>query len=142
MNIELTIQNMFDEYPTLFKERADCLNHLFCTIGNGYEWVNGELVGDGDNDFTDEEIKELSAKLIDGKAHQYNKLSLKAESLLYEEERIANGWYDEWHKRHPNDDINEMMAIRMKTIMKCSDDVYYKEPDRKKRWYFYINIPG
>ena len=39
MNVELTIQSMFDDYPTLFKDRADCLNHLFCVIGNGYEWI-------------------------------------------------------------------------------------------------------
>ena len=44
MNVELTIQDCFDNYPGLFKERVDVLNHLFCVIGNGYDWKNGELV--------------------------------------------------------------------------------------------------
>ena len=44
MTVETTLQNMFDEYPDLFSTRADCLDHLFCTIGDGYEWVHGQLV--------------------------------------------------------------------------------------------------
>ena len=47
MNVELTIQEMYNEYPTLFVDRVDALNHLFCTIGNGYDWKNGELVSSG-----------------------------------------------------------------------------------------------
>ena len=33
-----------DFYPDLFPTRQHCLNHLFCTVGNGYEWKDGELV--------------------------------------------------------------------------------------------------
>ena len=44
MTVELTMQAMYDHFPGLFKERADCLNHLFCTTGNGYDWIDGELV--------------------------------------------------------------------------------------------------
>ena len=141
MNVELTIQEMFDNYPTLFKERADCLDHLFCVIGNGYEWVNGELT-DGDSEVTQEYINELTSRLVDGKAYQYNKLSLRAESQHYENENIAKGWYEELHERYPDMDIEDMKKIRKKTIEKLPDDVYYKEPNRKKRWYFYVNIPG
>lgn len=142
MTVELTIQDMFDDYPTLFKERADCLDHLFCAIGNGYEWVNGELVACGYEDPTKEEIDTLSSKLINGKAHQYNKLSLRAESQLYEDQRIAEGWYEEYQKRWPDEDIDKLKAVRQRTINKLPDDVYYTEPIRKKRWYFYVNIPG
>lgn len=39
-------------YPTLFRCRARILNHLFCTIGNGYEWRGGGLT---DGDATDAE---------------------------------------------------------------------------------------
>ena len=35
---------MFENYTDLFQNRADCFNQLFCTIGNSYEWVNGEIV--------------------------------------------------------------------------------------------------
>ena len=44
MTLEKTIQNMFNNSPILFQERKECLNHLFCVIGNGYEWYNGELI--------------------------------------------------------------------------------------------------
>ena len=44
MKFEKTIQCMFNNYPMLFQKRQECLNHLFCVVGNGYEWVNGELI--------------------------------------------------------------------------------------------------
>ena len=140
MNVELTIQEMFYLYPTLFKERADCLSHLFCTIGNGYDWVRGELVINFSHHECD--IKNLCSMLVDGKAFQHNKLSLRAESQLYETERVSGGWYEEWHKAYPDDDIEEMKKIRSQTIAKLPDDVYYREPERRKRWGFYVNIPG
>ena len=54
MTVETTMQKMFDEYPDLFSTRADCLDHLFCTIGDGYEWVHGQLVECGTYGETDE----------------------------------------------------------------------------------------
>ena len=47
MRAEDTLQFMLDFYPDLFPTRKHCLDHLFCVIGNGYEWENGELVNDG-----------------------------------------------------------------------------------------------
>ncbi len=44
MRFEDTIQYMYDFFPDLFYNRQKCLDHLFCVIGNGYEWVNGELI--------------------------------------------------------------------------------------------------
>lgn len=143
MNVELTIQEMFDSCPTLFKERADCLDHLFLTIGNGYEWVDGELVADcGDYNPTQEELDNLSSRLVDGKAYQHNKLSLRAESQLYENQRIAEGWYEKIQKRNPDYNIDKMKERNQRFIDKMPDDVYYEEPLRKKRWYCFYNIPG
>ena len=78
MTLELTIQAMFDEQPMRFKERADCLNHLFCLVGNGYQWKNGELV-EIDRQYTTKEIEQLNAHLIDGKAFQHNLMSWQDE---------------------------------------------------------------
>ena len=44
MTVETTLQQMFDRYPDLFSTREECFDHLFCTIGNGYEWKWGQLV--------------------------------------------------------------------------------------------------
>lgn len=35
---------LMDAYPTLFVDETDVLHHLFFTNGNGYDWVDGELV--------------------------------------------------------------------------------------------------
>ena len=48
MRAEDTLQFMADFYPSIFPTRKHCLNHLFCTVGNGYRWVKGELV-EGDD---------------------------------------------------------------------------------------------
>lgn len=39
------VVKMIWDYPTLFKSRSDCLHHLFCVNGNGYEWEGGVLRG-------------------------------------------------------------------------------------------------
>lgn len=48
MKAEDTLQFMADFDAELFPTRKHALNHLFCVIGNGYEWVNGELVDPDD----------------------------------------------------------------------------------------------
>lgn len=42
---------MMDFYPELYPTRKHCLNHLFCSIGNGYDWRKGDLV-DRDCEFS------------------------------------------------------------------------------------------
>ena len=44
MTLEDTIFEALYYYPTLFQKRIDVLVHLFLTVGNGLEWVDGELV--------------------------------------------------------------------------------------------------
>lgn len=46
MRAEDTLQYMADFYPQMFPTRKHALNELFCVLGNGFEWVNGELVND------------------------------------------------------------------------------------------------
>lgn len=44
MKAENTLQIMMDFQGDLCYTRQKCLDHLFCTVGNGYEWRDGELV--------------------------------------------------------------------------------------------------
>lgn len=44
MRAEDTLQYMADFYPRIFPTRKHALNQLFCVLGNGMEWINGELV--------------------------------------------------------------------------------------------------
>ena len=136
MTLELTIQHLFDTYPTLFKERADCLNHLFCVIGNDYEWENGELCRMPPLDM--EQIEHLTTRLVDGKGHQYKKLSLRDEARLHEEKQIAEGWYE----HYPDECAERLKQVHAKTIAEMPDDVFYYIPERAKRWYFYCDTPA
>lgn len=120
MTVELTMQAMYDHFPGLFKERADCLNHLFCTTGNGYDWVDGELV--------DLEEYQPVNQLKDGKAFQYNKLSVRAEAMYYWKK------YAEEHPEQRRSALNSILHER--ALQELPDDVYYDRP-RKERWYFY-----
>ena len=44
MKVVDTIRSCISNYPSIFPHRAQVLEHLFFTNGNGYEWVEGELV--------------------------------------------------------------------------------------------------
>ena len=44
MRAEDTLQFMMDFRGDMYYSRQECLNQLFCVIGNGYEWIDGELV--------------------------------------------------------------------------------------------------
>ena len=87
MNVELTIQKMFDDYPDLFITRQNCLDHLFCVIGNGYEWnKKGELEHSGfccDKKHETVDESALEKRLVNGKAFQYRVLDTKKDLYLY-----------------------------------------------------------
>lgn len=50
MKAENELQFMMDFCGDLFYTRQKCLDHLFVCIGTGYEWKNGELVYELDDD--------------------------------------------------------------------------------------------
>lgn len=80
MRLEETIQFLYDQYPGLFSSRKEALDQLFCSIGNGYDWDNGQLVASED----------IPADLVlilgeDGKAKRSME-RLKAKQESYKEE--------------------------------------------------------
>lgn len=56
MRAEDTLQFMADFYSDLFPTRKHALNFLFNTVGNGYEWIKGELI-DKDDAFFEKRYK-------------------------------------------------------------------------------------
>lgn len=46
MTIKDTIKSMIIMCPRLFPTKLSVYNHLFLTNGNGFKWVNGELIED------------------------------------------------------------------------------------------------
>lgn len=114
MTVERTIQAMYDHFPGLFKDRADCYNQLFCTIGNGYEWIDGELI-----DTCAPVVPQHPLK--DGKAYQYQKLSLRQTVEYYLRRAAAR---------------NSKPYVAPEDLEAIPDDVYHERP-RKERWYFH-----
>ena len=48
MKLNALIQKCKDTFPTLYQHREDVLDHLYCTIGNGYAWrPDGTIGSDG-----------------------------------------------------------------------------------------------
>jgi hypothetical protein len=44
MTPQQTIYAALYNYPSLFSNKAEVMQHMFCVIGNGYQWEDGELV--------------------------------------------------------------------------------------------------
>lgn len=55
MNVKDTVRDCLYNYPRIFKNKWDIYHHLFAVNGNGYEWVNGQLVDDYYEDEDDED---------------------------------------------------------------------------------------
>lgn len=98
MKLEHTIQHAFDYYPALFQKRQQVLDHLFCVIGNGYEWQDGELILnplclDTPNKIPHwKPILDNNKKAIQRKKDPYEDLNkLKAE--LYGKKYLKPHWY-------------------------------------------------
>src|ERR1700692_3537405 len=45
MTLEDTIYVLCAAFPTVKQNRAWALGHLYCTTGNGYDWIGGQLIG-------------------------------------------------------------------------------------------------
>lgn len=91
MRAEDTLQYMMDFHPSIFYNRQQCLNQLFCVIGNGYDWINGELA--------DEDCEYLTRWTLK-KPIEYAKPSSMCEfqmnSIIPMEKRLGNKiekWY-------------------------------------------------
>lgn len=103
MRAEDTLQFMVDFYPDIFPTRKHCLDHLFCVIGNGYEWVDGELV-DADNKYE----KRYKLRKPIKKAEFENEQSWLDNNRFYtelydgEEDRIPWKWRFDWYPLSKN----------------------------------------
>lgn len=133
MTFEVTIQAMYDAYPEFFKERSDCLNHLFCALGNGWKWKNGQLVS-SDKEYKKFKARELKSRFVEGKAYQHNLMSLRDVAVSF----TLKGLKDQMG----GTEIPNIVYERAKEILYAhyekegyADDKYHEKP-RNERWYF------
>ena len=96
MTVETTIQKMFDRHPMMFSTRAECLDHLFCTVGNGYKWKWGQLIYDDGYALKDKHMHDEDyAKSFHIPAHQSHK-NIKARQK-YDAGIIKNANAHHWY---------------------------------------------
>lgn len=97
MSFRNHLRKMMLTYPSLFTNAIQAYDQLFLTIGNGYEWQNGELVCDDENSLCDtveeavnrikddyfkriEDIYGISEEVFTGIIERYKK---EVENYLY-----------------------------------------------------------
>lgn len=100
MRPEDTMQFMMDFYPDIFPTRKHCLNHLFCVIGNGYEWINGELVNKDDTFERRYKIVESMNKAKPRDEDFYNnmlRLENELKEVMGEDYKINHKYSFEWY---------------------------------------------
>lgn len=71
---EEQLAHMMQEYPSIFPKRRNAVCHLYCVIGNGYDWANGGLV----TSFPGRTVAERKADKIRDKEFKELKNSIKA----------------------------------------------------------------
>jgi len=116
MKAEETIQSMYDHYPSLYQTRQECLNHLFCVLGNGYYWKDGELI-----DYDETEPINL---LINGKAHQYNEnnnIYKKCKSTINEmsKNNFKRFWYPIYNNAYINNIPSNIKTDWLELVNEC-----------------------
>ncbi|MDE6053143.1 MAG: hypothetical protein K2G55_05155 [Lachnospiraceae bacterium] len=84
MRAEETLQFMMDFYPELYPTRKHCLNHLFCSIRNGYDWWKGELV-DKDCEFSKRYRLVENIKKARPRSEEYYQVRLEMEKEIRKE---------------------------------------------------------
>lgn len=102
MRAEEQLQFMMDFHGDLFWNRQKCLDHLFCSIGNGYKWVDGELIDPNDTDL----LERWQLKTPVEKAEPCYLVKTVGETVerMYEDRnkrQIENGKSLVYHKWYP-----------------------------------------
>jgi len=64
-SVEQIVRNDLLLWPSIHVNRFSVLHHLFCVIGNGYEWKDGELVESGSKESKEVSIEDAIKKIID-----------------------------------------------------------------------------
>lgn len=137
MNFNDTIYYSCAAWSSIHPNRAAALNHLFCTNGNGYEWIDGELV----------ECCGMTT-YKSGK-----RMSLRAAiNNVFRDRKKRNDFREQWERKRKREEkrnpqpvdkvldakLEELIdnAIKAEKKLRDKDPVAYEQltADRKKQW--------
>lgn len=123
MKPERTLQKMYDEYPKLYPIRQRALDHLFCTVGNGYSWYKGEVVSDDELFIWDNNIERF---IIDPDYKIDEEPDIISTPLKTEEEYMEE--MEEWHML--------LAKLRHRHYPETPIEEHYKELEHNfNKWY-------
>lgn len=77
---ERLFQSCYENWKTLYQTRPDVIDHVFYTIGNGYDWLDGAIVNTGPYDHIEAADSDLEDKM-DGIAADWEELRKKHPDL-------------------------------------------------------------
>ena len=143
-SVEQTVRNDLLLWPSLQVNRFNVLHHLFCVIGNGFEWKNGELIETGSKGCKDVSIEEAVKRIIDDELSIKDILSYMFLGMLSSDKDKASPFIEEEKLNIVNDereriinDINEMVSLTFRIDERQADMSY---PSYEKYPYHTVEL--
>ena len=143
-SVEQTVRNDLLLWPSIHVNRFSVLHHLFCVIGNGFEWKNGELVETGSKGCKDVSIEEAVKRIIDDELSIKDILSYMFLGMLSNDKEKASPFIkdelvnvvDVERKRIIND-INDLVSMSFRIDERQADMSY---PSYEKYPYHTVEL--
>lgn len=143
-SVEQTVRNDLLLWPSIHVNRFSVLHHLFCVIGNGFEWKNGELVETGSKGCKDVSIEEAVKRIIDDELSIKDILSYMFLGMLSSDKDKASPFIEEEKLNIVNDerkriinDINDLVSMSFRIDERQADMSY---PSYEKYPYHTVKL--
>lgn len=143
-SVEQTVRNDLLLWPSIHVNRFSVLHHLFCVIGNGFEWKNGELVETGSKGCKDVSIEEAVKRIIDNELSIKDILSYMFLGMLSSDKDKASPFIEEEKLNIINDkrkriinDINDLVSMSFRIDERQADMSY---PSYEKYPYHTVEL--
>lgn len=124
MSFKEHLRKMMITWPSLFPTAIRAYDHLFMTIGNGYEWINGELVYEDNNRFFDSTEDAINNVVDD----MFNMLTEK-----YNDEECKLVWNSEYYINKTKRFIKTILHVD-ELIDDLSVPILYDETEGVFEW--------
>lgn len=120
-SVNATVRRMLWHYPTLYKNRLQCLEELFTGYGNGYEWVNGCLVNKFGYPTRDDDTvyEDVGAKVREAKSRHRAEDAAEYVAAARKHAKLYN-----WQLRFVRENIDDLVLSSLYDKL----EFWYHEP--------------
>ena len=143
-SVEQTVRNDLLLWPSIHVNRFSVLHHLFCVIGNGFEWKDGELVETGLKESKDVSIEEAIKRIIDDELSIKDILSYMFLGMLSNDKEKASPFIEETklnilegERKRIISDINDLISLTFRIDERQADMSF---PSYKKYPYHMVEL--